>query len=45
MPQPTQPIHGYSPRGVFFQDNHHLREADGDWGLPFVLRLMFARWP
>lgn len=45
MPQPTQPSAEQSPKGVFFRDNHHLRVSDGDWGLPFVLRLMFARWP
>jgi hypothetical protein len=42
MPQPSQPIHGYSPRGVLFLGDHHLRKADGDWGLPFVFRLMSA---
>ena len=32
-------------RDVFSPDSNHLGETDGDWGLPFVLRLMFARWP
>jgi hypothetical protein len=44
MPQPTKPTED-SLRDVFHSGRPHLKGTDGDWGLPFVLRLMFARWP
>lgn len=44
MPQTSKPAED-SPRDVFHPGRPHLGETNDDWGLPFVLRLMFARWP
>ncbi len=45
MPQPPHAADRQLTRDVYLADHPHLGETGGDWGLSFVLRLMFARWP